>query len=207
MKYDYVIILCASPLNDEGKFDELSSDGSYLGGPIRMKAAVDFYKSKRVNKFIVVGGGMEEKKEEKKWRKVNDMRKYLIKNKVPKKNIIRICSKSDTHGNMRAIYKTFKEKLKGKTVGVLTNFYHLPRAMRFAHDPQVKWNVKFIPICAESVIESVPTTYLRFVPEFLCRIFSDIQGLKNWEKGNYRNQNEPQKAWKGEIHPDDKELI
>lgn len=205
MIYEYIIILCASPMND-GKFDELSLDGSYLGGQLRMQAAVDFYKRKKVKKFIVVGGGIEEKHEKEKWKKVNDMKTFLIRNKIPKKNIIRICSKKDTQGNLRAIYKEYKEKLEGKTVGIFTNFYHLPRAMRFAQDPQFDWNVKCIPISAESVITSIPTTYLNFTSEFVCRIFNDIQGLKNWEEGKYTDQNLPVDEWKGEIHPEDVKL-
>src|SRR3972149_2101613 len=107
--YDYVIILCPSVLNN-GKFDELSSDGSYLGGQIRMQAAVDFFRTQKVNKFIVVGGGIEKKLKTEKWRKVNDMRNFLVKNKIPKENIIRIVSKADTHGNLRAVYKVLKNK-------------------------------------------------------------------------------------------------
>lgn len=196
--YDFVIILCPSFLKGN-KFDEFSPDGSYLGGQVRMQAAVDLYQRGVVKKLIVVGG-MDNKKG--KWAKVDGMRRYLIKNDIPKDRIIRICSQADTHGNLRAIYKTVKDKLKGE-IGILTNFYHLPRAMRFAHDPQFKWDIKFIPICAEAVIESFPPTYLQQVPSFLVRIFSDIKGLNEWEWEKYRGQTDKENTWEGEVYPAD----
>lgn len=198
MIYNYVIVLCASPLNKD-KFDELSSDGSYLGGQVRMQAAVDFYFSKRVRKFIIIGGGMEKSEKIKKWEKVEDMRTFLINKNVPAKNISGLCSDSDTHGNLRAVYKEFNKEFYGKTVGILSNFYHLPRVMRFAQDPQFKWKVNLIPICAESVIISMPPNYLQFVQEFLFRISNEIRGLKNWEESEYRDQFKPEEDWAGEV--------
>lgn len=200
IQYDFVILLCPSLMNKAGKFEEFSLDGSYLGGQVRMQAAVDLYKKGGVKKFIVVGGGINNEKM--KWDKVNDMRKYLIDNGVPKTEIVRISSKADTHGNLRAVYKILHNRLKGN-VGILTNYYHLPRAMRFANDPQIKWNIKFIPICAEAVIKSSPPTYLQNIPSFLVRIFNDIKGLNDWEKGEYREQKVKEKGWRGELHPDD----
>ncbi len=139
--YNFVIVLCASPLNKNDEFEELSPDGSYLGGKVRMQAAVDLWTRKKVEKIIVVGGGIKEKNEDKKFRKVNDMKKYLEDGGIPQESIIRVISEADTHGNMRAIYKTIKEKLDGKLIGILTNFYHLSRAMRVAHDPQFEWGL------------------------------------------------------------------
>ena len=205
MIYDYVIILCPSALNSEGKFDELSSDGSYLGGQTRMQAAVDLYKSDKVKNLIVVGGGIDEQNQRKKWRKVNDMRKFLMNNNIPPENIIRISSKADTHGNLRAVYKTFRDKLKNKSVGILTNFYHLPRTMRFTYDSQFKWENVFIPICAESVIKSMPLTYLQRIPELLLRIANDIKGIKDWEEGKYTGQDD--EPWKGEIYLKDRKIF
>ncbi len=132
-KYELVILLCPSALNSKGSFDELSPDGSYLGGQTRMGAAVDI--SPRVGTFVVVGGSRK---------KVYDMAKYLRaefkKNKIsPKPKIIRIRSEADTTGNLWAVKRAFKKfrkvnKFKGKRIGLMTNFYHLPRAMKFGAD-------------------------------------------------------------------------
>lgn len=200
MKYNYVIVLCASTLND-GKFDEFSKDGSYLGGQVRMQAAADFCKNGNTEKLIVVGGGYGEKNKLKRWKKVDDMKSFLIGEGISGKNIIRVCSNSDTSGNLRAIYITLNDNLKNKTVGLLTNFYHIPRAMRFAQDPEFVWNFKMIPICAESVANSSVPTYLKYSTEFMMRVIGDVVGLRDWENGNYRGQDS--RELKGEIHPDD----
>lgn len=201
--YDIVILLCASFLNEKGAFDELSPDSSYLGGPVRMRAAVDI-KSK-VRKFIVVGGGIEKNNDKEKWRKVNDMYNYLIDNGIDSDKIIRIVSEADTHGNFRAIYVCAKEILKNKRVGILTNFYHLPRALRFAKDTFVDIkDISFIPISAESVVKNIKPTYLNYWPEFLVRIFNEIKGLNDWERREYRGQDRPSSDWRGECHLEDK---
>jgi len=214
--YDIVILLCASILNKNKHFDELSSDSSYLGGPIRMRAAVDI--KSRVGKFIVVGGGIKKDNDQEKWRKVNDMRRYLINQGVNSNKIIRIVSEPDTHGNFRAIFTCLKKQnfkfLKRKKLGVLTNFYHLPRALRFAKDifeKDEKENkidgISFIPICAESVAKKIIPTYLKYDLEFLVRVSNEIRGLRDWEKDKYRDQNKPFKKWRGECYKDDKEFL
>lgn len=134
------------------------------------------------------------------------MKTFLINNKVPKASIVRICSEADTHGNLRAIYKRFNNELKDKIVGILTNFYHIPRVMRFIHDPKFDWNAKFVPICAESVVTSTSTNYLSFAPQLLRRISNEIKGLKDWESNNYRDQNKPEKDWVGKIHLNDRTI-
>lgn len=205
-KYNIVVLLCASSLN-RGYFDEFSKDGSYLGGQTRMQAAVDI--SPRVKTFILVGGGADETEESKKWKKTQDMEKFLKENKV-KSTLIKIVSTSDTLGNFRGIYKCFvdvgllgsgkKERDEKEIIeiGVLTNFYHLPRAMRFAWDTFKRTKVRFYPIVAESVIKKQPPTYLEHIPAFISVIFNDIKGLKDWEEGNYRKQILNKEKWNEE---------
>lgn len=195
-KYDYVIILCASTLKN-GQFDDLSSDGSYLGGNIRMQAVVEL--KDKVNKFIVVGGGIEENGKDR-WRKTNDMYKYLKKNGVSPQKIIRVASVKDTHGNLRAIYKCLKEKLNKKKLGILTNFYHIPRTLRFATDIFNDQKCTFIPIAAESVVNDFPFKYW---PQLIFRIHNEIKGLSDWENGVYKNQKTPSNEWQGEVYRGD----
>ena len=159
-KFDYVIILCPSELriSVNGKteyFDELSEDKKriiplYLGGQVRMEAAVDI--ARFVQNFIVVGGSET---------KVTGMKDYLSRGlqKEIKKNritpkIIRIESEADTTGNLWAIRKwieTYNIKFSGKRIGILTNFYHLLRAMRLSKDILPEYC--FIPLVAESLID------------------------------------------------------
>jgi len=186
-KYDIVIILCASALNKDGGFDEFALDGSYLGGQTRMDAAVDF--APRVKNYIVVGGSKK---------KINDMKVYLEQKfkkfrieHAPK--IIRIKSDPDTNGNLWAVKLALRDvkkidKLSNNDVGIMTNFYHLPRAMRFAADIFNNINVNFTPIASEAVIVRHLSTYLLHQKALLLRTTNDINGLRDWENGEYENQ-------------------
>jgi uncharacterized SAM-binding protein YcdF (DUF218 family) len=202
-EYDFVIVLCPSALNKNNSFEEISASGLYLGGAVRMQSVVDFEKSDTTPKLIVVGGWTKEDE----WKKINDMRNFLVENGISSKKIIRVISDPDTLGNMRAIYKTLKDDLQGKRVGVLTNFYHLPRAMYFANDQKFNWSVNFVPICAESVIALDKSSYLKNKTSFIKRITMEIKGLRDWVSNNYSDQNDEEKNWKGEIHPDDVDNI
>lgn len=198
--YDYVVVLCPSPLNQEQEFDQVSPNGLYLGGQTRMQAVVNVYANAAMNvrKLIVVGGGVHEADETMKWRKVKDMRRFLEDNGVPASDIICIASEADTLGNFRALWREYGAMMQHKTIGILTNFYHLPRAMRIAQDAQFDWAAKLVPVCAESVIASV-TSFPLSSPGVLARIALESKGLIDWEKGRYRNQSVPMSDWAGEV--------
>ncbi len=190
--YKIVIVLCASELkiakNGSTYFEELNENEKknsleYLGGQIRMDAAVDL--AERVEVFIVVGGSQK---------KVDDMKKYIQEN-LRKKGanvppIIRIESDPDTNGNLQAIKKVLKDhslNFKNSEVAILTNFYHIPRSLRFAADIFPEYN--FIPLAAESLIIQHQPTYTLYSKEFLLRISDDIDGLRDWEADRYKEQN------------------
>lgn len=187
--YDIVILLCASELNQDDYFDEThikNKNTLYLGGQIRMDAAVDF--ATHVRKYFVVGGSEK---------KVSDMKNYmenkLDKYKIePRPNIIRIKSDPDTTGNLWAVKMVLQKAqklnvLKGR-VGIMTNFYHLPRAMRFAIDIFDGVDVHFIPIAAEAIIVRHQPTYSLHKDAFLVSVSGDINGLRDWENNEYRKQ-------------------
>jgi hypothetical protein len=199
-KFDYLVVLCASSLNN-GQFDDLDKNGTYLGGNVRMKAALEL--KDRTDKFVVVGGGMEKDGDEK-WRKTKDMFRYLVDNGVNPKRIIRISSMPDTLGNLRAVYICLRGKFNLRKVGILTNYYHLPRAMTFAADIFAYEKYSFIPISAESVAGGFPFKYW---PQLNSRIGGEINGLSDWEKGKYEDQGLPIREWKGEIYKGDKNKI
>ncbi len=209
-KYNLVIILCASALNNNGSFDELSFNGSYLGGQIRMEAAVDF--APNTDTYIVVGGDHKDGK----YKKIDDMKNFLKKRfnelQLPKEQqpkIIRIYSATDTTGNLWAIKRAFRDTGKlnwfsNKRVGILTNFYHIPRAMRFAADIFNDVSVLFIPISAEAVIYRHKPTYTDYPKAILKRIKLELNGLRAWECKKYKNkqgqfvQSLPEKFWDSE---------
>ena len=217
----------------------LNKDQKYLGGPDRMDAAIKLYKNShnKKPKIIVVGGGItRDKKNRKKdpkvdLKKVNKMKKCLLEQGVEEKDIIRISSESDTLGNFRAIFKVLQNlqvsqdlqekslfaSFKNKKVGILTNFYHLPRAMRFAIDTfnealkhteenskndKVEKEINFIPIAAESITKNFSFFNL-YSQEFLMTVSDEIRGLCDWEKGEYKNQQIKFKDWLEECREND----
>ena len=214
-KYDLVIVLCASAFNEYKAFDELSKDKQtgepiYVGGQIRMQAAADI--QEKVEKFIVVGGGAEEKYECSDFRKVNDMKQFLCcENGIESERVIRIVSGADTTGNLHAIKKlNILQNFKGKDVTILTNFYHLPRAILMASRIFKGMSINFIPISAEAVIEKCHPSYSFYSKEFLLRIYREINGLHDWENEIYRGKekwNKESAKWYAHCHKEDEELL
>jgi hypothetical protein len=192
-KYKIVVLLCASELDQNGKFIEVETKNGhslYLGGQVRMQAAIDF--AHNVENYIVVGGSEK---------KVNDMKTFLEnsfhKNKIlkagePAPKIIRIVSEKDTPGNLWAIKFILQELGKldiftqGK-IGIMTNFYHIPRTMRFATDIFKEVCANFIPICAEAVTTHQETFSID-LPVIIARLKMEINGLSDWEQEIYNKQ-------------------
>lgn len=209
-KYNLAIVLCASALNERNEFDEVDKDKKsgepiYVGGKIRMQAAADF--ESMVKKIIVVGGGAEKKYECSNFKKVDDMKKFLCcENEIDSNRVIRILSEPDTTGNLNAIKKLkILDEFKGKKdkIVMLTNFYHLPRAMRMASDIFEGMNINFVSIAAEAVIKKCHPSYSFYPKEFLFRIYREINGLRDWENGKYKDQKKLLKEWNAHLHKED----
>ena len=187
MKYDKVIILCADKKGDNGKFPDFQ-DGMYLGGQIRMNAAADLYKSNPSAEYFVVGG-YDPKAETS--CKVSDMECFL-KEKNPAANIKTVKSLPCTFHNFVAVFNTWKQEgndLQAEKIGLLTNLYHLPRALRFAVEVRIKTSrievPPLIPICAESVVVLPDQNMYNRETEYLLRLDSERRGLKDLERGTY----------------------
>jgi hypothetical protein len=222
-KYDIVIILCAGDPDKGTFFKEFDHNLKYLGGDTRKRAAIKIAREWKAEKIIVVGGGIEKDKGEDQENKVNGMKKFLTDADVDQKRIIRIISEADTLDNFRGIFKAFAEsiedqnkeiekkkgkiasKLSKKEIGILTNFYHLPRALIFAK--HTFGRVAFRAISAESIVQNGSISYLHYPARFLATIHSEINGLQDWEKGEYKNQWKEPKDWKGKCHDDDKNSL
>lgn len=185
MKYDIVIVLCPSKKDNQGKFSEFQ-DGLYLGGETRMNAVLEIHKRSPNAEFIVVGGYDEGKETSK---KVQDMEDFLKENLV--ENVRGIKSLPCTFHNFIAVFNTLNaEEIKSKKIGLLTNYYHLPRAFRFLvkakEDLGLKIIPSFYPISAESVVKDFPeqNMYNR-ENEFLLRVESERKGLRDLEDEIY----------------------
>ncbi len=192
-----VILLCAGE-----RFEKCDKDCKYLGGPDRQEAAIKIALKKNIKRIIVVGGGIEKEKEKEKYLKVDYMFKFLEKRGVEKEKIVKVISEADTHSNLRAIYKLLidhKIEFKHKKIGIITNLYHMPRTLKFAKDTFKKCEqIEFIPISAELILKEKEDINI-YQKQMIKRICEEINGLKDWNDGNYSNQKKEFNYWRGEL--------
>jgi len=177
-------------------------NGVAHGGKMRLDAAIKMFKDKTTDNIIVVGGKVYGSQDE----KTDIMANYLIENNIPKDKVIKIPSATNTQGNAAAVKSyldkknklllnknklLFNNKLGDKKIGLLTSFYHLPRAMKiFARE-----GLSFEPIVAESILIDHPDYGLDKINQFyintkmLERLNQELQGIASLEKGTYRPKN------------------
>lgn len=188
-KYDYLIVL-ASEIVKKGNEFEMPEfyDGKSQGCQWRLDAAIIMFQEGRIDTIIVVGGKVRDECLKANGEKTDVMANYLIKNDIPKEKIIKISSATNTQGNARAIKKYVeKNHLNGK-IGLLTSFYHLPRAMKFF----IREGLCFEPVICESILLDHPDYGLNKIHQFyintkmLERFNAEIQGLADLEKGKYK---------------------
>jgi len=152
---------------------------------MRLDAAVKMFEDKMVNNIIVVGGKVRGSEDE----KTEAMADYLINNDIAVENIIKLPSKTNTQGNAKVVKSYLdKNKLTNKKIGLLTSFYHLPRAMKiFARE-----GLNFEPVVAESILIDHPDYGLNKIHQFyintkmLERLNQELLGLADLEKGIYK---------------------
>ena len=154
MDYDFIIILCAAAANVEGKFPNFLN-GMYLGGEVRIKAAAKLLDIYPETNFIVAGGFNEKNIGiAGTSKKVDDIVDFL-KDENRKASVQEIYSLPCTHHNFVAVFNYWKSnKIYPHNIGILTNEYHLPRALKFAdlnaQSILPDRNLSFTPIAAES---------------------------------------------------------
>jgi hypothetical protein len=194
-KYDYVIVLCAWTMINN-KFPQFLN-GEYLGGQTRMDAAVIVAKQNPKTKIILVGGYNEDNYDKsdyyKKSQKTENMKTFMHENGVEKyvhnnnkkeERIITVESLPCTRHNLIAVFNEYKEEFSKKDarIGLLTNFYHLPRALNFwekltKNEEDFKKIIKNPePIIAESFIEE-KERYLHHC-EYIKSLESELNGLR-----------------------------
>jgi len=163
----------------------------------RYKAVKKLFDAGVAERFMLVGGPIRNEKNQVIVREEVEalachIMKYTLTSKyeIPAAAMHTVSSRPNTIGNITAV----SEELKARDsqylarVGVLTNFYHLPRALRLFHEHSI---LRPIPICAESLLMSdeMEHEYIRkfYTEQGLPLILGqgEIQGLSDIEKGTY----------------------
>jgi len=199
-KYAAVIILSSGVTQmDEGSLvfnkDGIIFNYEFEGDrEFRLKAAQKLYQDRACSNFIIVGGNVDTR--------INgELKTYNYNNQsVPKAKVIKsrlvekymipescitsLESIPSTEGNAIKVLQHLSEKniQTLDKVGLLTNFYHLARAIRMFVDVS---NLRLVPIAAEGVIydeefESIKDFYKS---EGFSRLLNDIRNCKSEIKG------------------------
>lgn len=109
-------------------------------------------------------------------------------------DLVTIGSRPSTLGNALAVAEYFRREppTTSGAIGLLTNFYHLPRAMRFFGSA---CPYPLVPICAESVVLTAAqggpasrTSELeaQIVATTSANLLQEIRGLGSLEQGTYQ---------------------
>jgi len=210
-KYKAIVVLSKIiTKNNQGsrKFDNGKNNFFYeiLGDPyeFRFKAVKKLFSDGACSNFILVGGEVETIENGKRTKliinneetipKAEVMRFSLINDySIPARNLIVLKSASNTIGNAKETAKYFKAKnIKDlDKIGILTNFYDLPRTIKLFKEEA---SLSLIPICAESVIYDEEFDLIKnfYKKEGFSKIISDIKenfleikGMHDQEKGIY----------------------
>lgn len=191
MSFDYIIILSAAAENIEGKFPNFLN-GMYLGGEVRINAAAKLLSKYQETEFIVAGGYNEKNIGIRGTsKKVDDIVGFL-KDSNPRAMIQEIYSLPCTHHNFVAVFNYWKRnKISPRRVGVLSNEYHLPRALAFADMlsktmlPESKTTL--VPIAAEAVDASLALKFDDNVSRaaYSRRLAYEKAGLTKLSAGDY----------------------
>lgn len=199
----YVAVIVLAPgitqtENGKCEFSERKSTFRYEveGDPheFRFKAAQKLYRTRACSSFILVGGTVKNKEE---ILKADVMKDRLSTHyQIPEDRLIPIRSASNTEGNAIEAVRYLSEKnvLFIDGVGLLTNFYHLPRAIKTFIDVA---NLRLIPISAESVVYDDEFDNIKqfYTSEGCSRILGDskdsdseIKGMFARETGSYASR-------------------
>ena len=176
--YDVVFVHSAQMVRKEdGTYVFLAEDkAGFLHGETRVKAAQILWARGLIRQLVAVGGPTKDGASKAKL--IADLLGY---------GAIPLETQPYTQSNIEEI-KRFLGDRKGR-FGLLTNFYHIPRAIRMATEN----GVNLIPICAESVLMAADMSQAKQIEEWygsasmLRRMLFEIQGLRDLEGGEYLN--------------------
>ncbi len=197
MVYKTVIILAPGIVKDDSGDQYFKNDSNELKYKItddqfefRFKAAKRLHEL-GVSRFVLVGGVV---KDAPSISKPDVMENLLVtKYNMPLSCIIKVVSESNTEGNVKAVKEYLADNKIDRGLGLLTNFFHLPRAVKQFSEFT---DLIFSPICAESVVYDIEYENIRlfFANQGLELIIgsdpeskSEIKGLFQKEMGTYKS--------------------
>lgn len=200
MKYSAVIVLAPGITKEgSGQFSFSGDDKTFNykieGDPFefRFKAVKQLHKNQAAPKFILVGGPV---KNEEGVSKTKVMSHRLSTHyKIPIEQFITLPSVANTEGNALSVLEWISEKNSPyiNAVGLLTNFYHLPRAIKIF---QKTVGLRLVPICAESLLlidefENIKKFYRDEASKFIVKDNKgerdEIHGLLALESESYES--------------------
>lgn len=203
--FDAVIVLGAFMHKNEktGKWDLptiIEEDpGKVVGGHSRAIAVQQILQEGLTPKFIITGG--VQKDEAGGVSRAETLKELITKKyKVPEDKVVAITTVGNTLGNLDDTVKYFKahpEIFKLKRVAVLSNEWHLERAMMmFSDNPYFSENgIEVTPIAAEDLLIRRSKHYKKWVidvnshPGMEVRKRMEEQGREDYRKGTYKPLN------------------
>jgi len=193
MSYKKIVVLSTSPLQPDGTFLNFQ-DGMYLGGHVRMEAAVKIAQNNPSIELVLTGGYNKlGEGDVQTSNKVNDMASFLRLH-CPGAIMNTVYSLPCTHHNFVALLNEWHSQgIRPSEVGVLTNEYHMPRALEFARQALAKVDpesqLQFMPVFAEQILGK---TVAECVGEdgmdaYQTRLESEARGLAQLRSGSYQD--------------------
>ena len=178
---EVVVILAGLPIGADGRFPQ-EENGVFFGMQSRMDAAVKTYLRFPKALYILVGESVEGKSVN----KPDEMARYLHA-KCPNILIKKINSLPCTWHNIIALFAQAGPALFRRRVWLLTNSYHMPRALAFWEEVKMK-NYPNIPspfpLTAESVVGN--TAIMQYKLQYEKRIEMEKKGLRDFNSGLYK---------------------
>jgi hypothetical protein len=186
-----VIVLSSGLLQADGSFPNFR-DGMYLGGQIRMAAAVRLVQ-KHPNTEIILVGGYDKTKRGDTWisQQVIDMANFL-KQLIPTIKLTIVQTLPCTFHNFVGFINYMQARgIHQEEVDLLTNAYHLPRAQAFANQAAIQLcpeqPIRFNPLAAETILgKSIPSIVGDRMREYETRVTRERQGLDQLKAGAYQ---------------------
>lgn len=202
-----IFVLSPGRANPDGGFADYGDDGSYIGGQIRMNAAVQMIRDRPEDQFFLVGGLDTDALLAPYSQKAQDMSRFIcstLQDEEPE-----VWHRAGPVPSLPCTYHNFIAALRELNdprlmepgtvnIGVLTNAYHIPRSQLFAtqakHDmfdlnPNIRADVTFTWHAAEDILQTPMPYSVKDDPEayaaFKKRIAMEERGLLDIDLGRY----------------------
>jgi hypothetical protein len=204
--YDIIAVFATERRNKQRLFPEVEQDRLtgkpiYIGGQARMLAAVKAAARFPQAEIVLVGGW--EKQDESLLSKAEDMAAFVSEH-VPGSKVRIVNSLPSTHGNIVALFNTFKNQKKN--LAILSNDYHIKRIRTLcqkigSESGYSDISPRFLKVSDFGINENVSTT------EYRQRLEREQQGLRDLEHQSYRlpNRIDPKDIMK--FYPDSLSII